>query len=53
MAWIYIYACTIYIIELQLPLWLRWSSICLQCGRPEFDPWIGRIPWRREQLPKN
>ena len=18
----------------------------LQCGRPEFDPWVGKIPWR-------
>ena len=18
------------------------------CGRPEFDPWVGRIPWRRK-----
>ena len=24
---------------------------CLQCGRPGFDPWVGKIPWRREQLP--
>ena len=22
--------------------------ICLQCKRPEFDPWIGKIPWRRK-----
>ena len=22
----------------------------LQCGRPEFDPWVGKIPWRRERL---
>ena len=25
--------------------------ICLQCGRPGFDPWVGKIPWRREWLP--
>ena len=24
---------------------------CLQCGRPGFDPWVGKIPWRREKLP--
>ena len=24
--------------------------ICLQCGRPGFDPWVGTIPWRRERL---
>ena len=22
-----------------------------ECGRPEFDPWVGKIPWRRERLP--
>ena len=23
----------------------------LQCRRPEFNPWVGKIPWRRERLP--
>ena len=23
----------------------------LQCGRPEFDPWVEKIPWRTERLP--
>ena len=23
----------------------------LQCRKPGFDPWIGKIPWRRERLP--
>ena len=32
-------------------LWLKWLRICQQCGRPGFDPWVGKIPWRREQLP--
>ena len=31
--------------------WLRWQRICLQCGRPGFDPWVRKIPWRREGLP--
>ena len=26
-------------------------EVCLQHGRPRFDPWVGKIPWRREQLP--
>ena len=34
-----------------LPLWLSWERICLQCGRPRFDPRVGKIPWRRERLP--
>ena len=24
---------------------------CLQCGSPVFDPWVGKILWRREWLP--
>ena len=24
---------------------------CQQCGRPGFDSWVGKIPWRREWLP--
>ena len=31
-----------------LPWWLSWQRICLQCGRPGFNPWVGKIPWRRE-----
>ena len=27
------------------------KSICLQCGRPGFDPWLGKIPWRRKWQP--
>ena len=23
----------------------------LKYGRPGFDPWIGKIPWKREWLP--
>ena len=34
-----------------LPLWLSWKRICLQCGRPRIDPWVGKIPWRSERLP--
>ena len=31
--------------------WLRWKSICLQCGRPGFNPWVGKISWRRQWQP--
>ena len=27
------------------------AGIYLQCRRHGFDPWVGRIPWRRERLP--
>ena len=36
---------------LGLPLWLSWWRIHLQCVKPGFDPWVGKIPWRREKLP--
>ena len=32
-------------------LWLSWYRICLQCGRLGVDPWVRKIPWRRERLP--
>ena len=34
-----------------LPWWLRWQRICLRCRRPGFDPWVGKIPWRRAWQP--
>ena len=26
---------------------LRWQGICLQCGRPGFDSWFGKIPLQK------
>ena len=26
-------------------------SVCLQCRRPGFDPWVAKIPWRRKWQP--
>ena len=30
-----------------------WASLVaqLQCGRPEFNPWVGKISWKRAQQP--
>ena len=28
----------------SLPWWLRWESVCLQCGRPSSIPGLGRSP---------
>ena len=33
------------------PWWLRGQSVCQQCRRPGFDPWVGKIPWRRKWQP--
>ena len=31
-----------------LPSWLKWLGTCLQCLRSRFNPWVEKIPWRRE-----
>ena len=28
------------------------KEICLQCRRPGLNPWVRKIPWRREWLPR-
>ena len=33
------------------PRWLRWSRICPQRGRPRFDAWVRKTPWRRKWQP--
>ena len=32
------------------PLQYSWASLHLQCGKPGFNSWVGKIPWRRERL---
>ena len=27
------------------------ACICLQCRRPQFNSWVGKICWRRDRLP--
>ena len=27
------------------------KRLCLQCGSLGFDPWVGKIPWRRKWQP--
>ena len=34
-----------------LPWYLSWLRICLQCRRPQFDSWVGKICWRIDRLP--
>ena len=34
-----------------LPRWLNGKESTCQCRRPGFDPWVGKIPWRRESQP--
>ena len=30
---------------------LKLRRICLPSRRPTFEPWVGKIPWRRKQHP--
>ena len=37
-----------------LPTWYNGKESTCQCrrhGRRRFDPWVGKIPWRRDRLP--
>ena len=34
-----------------LPWWLRGKESACQCGRQGFDPWVGKIRWRRKWQP--
>ena len=38
-------------VRVGLPWWLRWQSVCLQCGKPGFNPWVEKILWRRQWHP--
>ena len=40
-----------YLWKTELPWWLWWLRICLQCRKPGFDLWVGKIPWRRKLQP--
>ena len=34
-----------------LPRWLSGKESDCKCRRPGFDPWVGKIPWRRKWQP--
>ena len=38
-------------LSLGLPWQLIWYRIHLQCRRPQFNSWFGKIHWRRNRLP--
>ena len=37
--------------KLSLPWWLSGKECACQCKRCSFNPWVWKIPWRREWLP--
>ena len=34
-----------------LPRWLSGKESTCRCRRLEFEPWVGKIPWRRKWQP--
>ena len=36
---------------MRLPSYRSWLRIHLQCRRPQFNSWVGKIHWRRDRLP--
>ena len=47
--WIFFFYCSLFLFWASLVV--QRLSVCLQCGRPGFDPWVGKIPWRRKWQP--
>ena len=41
----------VHTIRIGLPWWLKWQSVCLQCGRPGVNPWVRKILWRKQWQP--
>ena len=39
------------IVNTGLPRWLSDKEFICQCRRHQFDPWSGKIPWRRKWQP--
>ena len=37
--------------NIVLPWWLSGKESACQCRRHGFDPWVGKIPWRRKWQP--
>ena len=38
-------------VEYGLPWWLSGKESACQCRRHGFDPWVGKMPWRRKWQP--
>ena len=40
-----------FLMHASLPWWLSGREFACQCRRHGFDPWVGKIPWRRTWQP--
>ena len=48
---LHIYVYYVFIYVLGFPGYSDAKGVCLQCGRPGFDPWVRKIPWRKKWQP--
>ena len=48
-SWLYVYLTLVS--KAGLPWWLNGKESSCQCRRQGFDPWVEKIPWRREWQP--
>ena len=37
--------------KMELPWWLSDKESVYQCRRHGFDPWVGKMPWKRKWQP--
>ena len=42
---------TCFMVLMRLPWWLTDKESACQCRGREFDPWVGKIPWRKKWQP--
>ena len=49
--WFTFDACLVFGVRYLFPGGSDGKSVCLLCGRPHFNPWVGKIPWRRKWQP--
>ena len=54
---LFVYMCMYIYVYVYIYVYMRFlggsdsKASCPPCGRPRFDPWVGKIPWRRKWQP--
>ena len=54
LTYIYMCVCVCVYKPIYLTLYIHiyaYTCVYVHCGRPEFDPWVRKIPWRRKWQP--
>ena len=51
LTWLLLLFFQLWLVICWLPWWFRVKESPCQCRRCRFDPWVGKIPWRRKWQP--